>query len=97
MEYGYCRISTPKQNLERQIRNIKTAFPNAIIFTETFTGKTLDRPKFRNLLDSVHTGDTIIFDEISRMSRDAEEGYKTYEKLYSQGVNLVFIKVIFMI
>ena len=29
MRYGYCRISRPKQSIERQIRNIKAAFPDA--------------------------------------------------------------------
>ena len=36
--YGYCRISTSKQNIERQIRNILKIFPDAIIIKETFTG-----------------------------------------------------------
>lgn len=36
--YGYCRISTPKQNIERQIRNILREYPDAIIVQETFTG-----------------------------------------------------------
>ena len=36
--YGYCRISTSKQNIERQIRNILKEFPDAIIIQETFTG-----------------------------------------------------------
>jgi len=35
--YGYCRISTHKQNIERQIRNILKEFPSAIIIQETFS------------------------------------------------------------
>lgn len=38
MEYGYCRISTPKQNIDRQVRNILSAFPNAKIYKEIYTG-----------------------------------------------------------
>ena len=37
-EYGYCRISTGKQNIERQVRNILAAYPSAIIVKEIFTG-----------------------------------------------------------
>lgn len=39
MTYGYCRISTRKQNIERQIRNILSEFPNAVIVQEEYTGK----------------------------------------------------------
>ena len=37
-------------------------------------------------------GDTIIFDSVSRMSRDAEEGFIMYEELYHKGINLIFLK-----
>lgn len=37
-EYGYCRISTSKQNIERQVRNILAEYPAAIIVKEVFTG-----------------------------------------------------------
>ena len=36
--YGYCRISTPKQSIEQQIRNILKEFPSAIIIQKTFLG-----------------------------------------------------------
>ena len=90
--YGYCRISTIKQNIERQIRNIKKEYPNAIIVKEAYTGTKTDRTEFNKLLKVVKSGDTIIFDSVSRMSRNAEEGFKLYEKLYNNNVNLVFLK-----
>ncbi len=90
--YGYCRISTMKQNIQRQIDNIKREYPNATIITEEYTGTTTARPNLGKLLKNIHAGDTIIFDEVSRMSRNAEEGVKLYEELYNQGVNLIFIK-----
>lgn len=91
--YGYCRISTTKQNIERQERNIKVEYPEAVILKETFTGtKTDGREMFNRLLKKVKSGDTIVFDSVSRMSRDAEEGFNLYEKLYNRGVSLVFLK-----
>ena len=90
--YGYCRISTVKQNIERQIANIKKEFPEAVIITEEFTGTTLDRPKWSKLCKQLKEGDTVVFDEVSRMSRNAEEGFKLYEELYTRGVNLIFLK-----
>lgn len=91
--YGYCRISTKQQNIERQQRNITGAYPTAIIVNEVYTGTKLEgRREFEKLLSKVKAGDTIVFDSVSRMSRDAEEGFKLYEELMSKGINLVFIK-----
>lgn len=90
--YGYCRISTPQQNIERQERNIKAAYPDAVLVSETYTGTKIKRPKWSRLLARVVKGDTIVFDSVSRMSRDAADGYAAYEDLYSRGVTLVFLK-----
>lgn len=90
--YGYCRISQKKQSIERQIRNIKAEYPNAIIIEEAYTGTTIDRKEWSKLYNKVKIGDTIVFDSVSRMSRNAEEGSKAYEELYNRGVNLVFLK-----
>ena len=93
MIYGYCRISSNRQSIERQVRNIKKDFPEAIMVEEVFTGrKFYERKKLQNLLKKLKPGDTVVFDSVSRMSRDAEEGWKLYEKLYHEGINLVFLK-----
>ena len=92
MIYGYARISTKQQSIDRQIQNIKEQYPSAVIFTEEFTGTTIDRPKWNRLYKKAKKGDTIVFDEVSRMSRDAEEGFATYQALFDRGVNLVFLK-----
>ena len=91
--YGYCRISTGKQNIERQIRNIKRDYQEALIVEEVYTGtKTAGREKWLNLIKVVQEGDRIVFDSVSRMSRDAEEGFTAYEELYHRGIDLVFLK-----
>lgn len=90
--YGYCRISTMKQSIKRQIENIKKEYPDAIIVEERYTGTTLDRPEWLKIYKVLHEGDTVVFDQVSRMSRDAEEGFRIYEELYHKGVNLVFLK-----
>ena len=91
-EYGYVRISTNKQNIERQIRNIKSQYPTAIIFKDEYTGTKMHRPTWARLMNIVKEGDTIIFDSVSRMSRNAEEGFGVYEELYHKGIELIFIK-----
>lgn len=91
--YGYCRISTPKQSIDRQVRNILLEYPDAIIVKEIFTGtryqvyKELDK-----IIRKVKAGDTIVFDSVSRMSRNADEGFALYKSLYDRGINLVFLK-----
>lgn len=90
--YGYCRISTRKQSIERQERNILKEYPYSLIIKEVFTGTKTDRPQFNKLLKQVKEGDTIIFDSVSRMSRNSEEGFILYEDLYNKGVELVFLK-----
>ena len=92
MIYGYARISRPTQNIERQIRNIAEYEPNAKIITEAYTGTTQERPEWCRLLKKLKPDDTIIFDSVSRMSRNAEEGIEEYERLYNEGINLVFLK-----
>lgn len=91
--YGYCRISTNKQSIERQHRNILGLYPNAIIVDEVFTGTKVEgRREWNKLISKVKEGDTIVFDSVSRMSRSAEEGFEEYERLYNRCIDLVFIK-----
>ena len=92
MIYGYCRISRAKQSIERQIRNIKAVYPEAVIIEEVFTRTRIDRKEWNKLTSKVKCGDTIVFDSVSRMSGNAEEGFTAYEELYNSGVNLVFLK-----
>lgn len=90
--YGYCRVSTTKQSLKRQQDNIHNAFPDAKCYSEEYTGTTSNRPQWQKLLKTVHEGDTIVFDSVSRMSRNAEEGFQDYKALFEMGVNLIFLK-----
>ena len=92
MIYGYARISRPTQNIERQIRNITEYEPTAKIFKEAYTGTTQARPEWLKLMKRIKQDDTIIFDSVSRMSRNAEEGFTEYEMLFDKCVNLIFIK-----
>ena len=90
--YGYARISKAKQSIDRQIRNIKKEYPEATIIQEAYTGTTTDRKEWNKLYKAAKAGDTIIFDSVSRMSRNAEEGFSAYETLFNRGVELVFLK-----
>jgi len=92
MRYGYCRISRPQQSIERQIRNIRAVYPDAVIVQEVYTRTQLDRPEWNRLMNRVQDGDTIIFDSVSRMSGSADEGAAAYDALYRRGISLMFLK-----
>lgn len=91
--YGYCRVSTPKQSIERQVENILRDFPNAKIYKEKYTGTDFEGQKaLKKILCLVQSGDTIVFDSVSRMSRNAAKGIELYMELYHKGIELVFLK-----
>jgi DNA invertase Pin-like site-specific DNA recombinase len=93
MIYGYCRISKPTQNIERQKRNINASYPDAKIYSEAYTGTKVEgRKEMDRLLKTVKDGDTIVFDSASRMSRNADEATELYTMLFEKGISLVFLK-----
>ena len=92
MIYGYVRISTKKQVITRQIANILKIYPEAKIYQEIFTGVTSNRPEWNKLKKIVKKGDVIIFDSVSRMSRNAMEGIEEYFNFFEKGIELIFLK-----
>lgn len=97
--YSYVRVSTAKQSLDRQKKNISAYLhgESSVQFEDKWTGTTMNRPNFDKLLKAVNKdvakGDnvTIIFDSVSRMSRNAAEGIEQYFKWLNMGVSLVFL------
>lgn len=92
MVYGYARISRPQQSIERQVRNIKKDHPKAVIVSEAYTGTKMERPEWQKLYKKIKSGDTIVFDSVSRMSRTSEEGFEVYKELFDKNVDLIFLK-----
>lgn len=100
--YQYIRVSTRKQNPQRQYKNMQSYCEEHGIkvcktFEDKFTGTTADRPQFNKLKvrvnNDIKAGHevTIIFDSVSRMSRNADEGKKQYFEWFDMGVNLIFL------
>ena len=94
MIVGYARVSTPKQRLRRQIDNLKAAYPDIVVISEVFTGSTDNRPKWKKLMRQCRAGivSKLVFDEVSRFSRNAEEAIVEYKELYNLGIELEFLK-----
>ena len=70
MIYAYCRVSTKHQRIARQITNITELYPHATIIREFYTGTTQNRPQWDKLISTIKKEDTIVFDSVSRMSRN---------------------------
>lgn len=92
MIYGYCRISTPQQKIERQVENILRVYPDAVIIKEAYSGRRMDRPEWTKYYKKFQPDDVVVFDEVSRMSRNADEGAEVYQELFKRGVALRFLK-----
>ena len=68
--YGYIRVSTKKQNLERQIE-ILSKYKIDRIFQDKYSGKDISKlPALNDMIDIVKPNDTVIIVNINRIGRD---------------------------
>ncbi|MGG2092361.1 recombinase family protein [Bacillus sp. S13(2024)] len=90
---GYVRVSSKDQNEERQIQNMKDlGIEDRDIFIDKESGKNMERENYQMLKRFARTGDTIVFDSLTRLGRnmnDTLEEFRYYEK---HRINLQFIK-----
>lgn len=100
--YFYLRISTKenqdKQSFARQEKSLKAYAENnkieyayRTVYKDDTTGSTFDRKEWKALENILKSGDTIVFKEVSRFTREAEQGYKKYMELMGKGINLIFL------
>lgn len=99
MLYGYARVSSKDQNLDRQIALlIENGVEERNIFREKKSGKNFqDREEYQKLLNVLNVGDTIILTELDRLGRNMQEIEKEYQRLVvGRGCNLKFLKEDFL-
>lgn len=92
MIYGYARVSTTGQStngnsLEDQTKALE-AYGCQEIITETFTGKSMERPRFSALFQKLKSGDTLVVTKLDRFARTAIDGVSTVRKLFERGVRV---------
>ena len=92
MIYGYARVSTAMQSrdgnsLEEQSAAL-VSYGCQEIITESFTGKTMDRPKFQELLNRLQANDTLVVCKLDRFARTAIEGVQTVKELFERGIKV---------
>lgn len=90
--YGYCRVSTKGQidnnSLDQQKEEILKRYGNAKIFEEGYTGKTIERPIFNKILNSLAPGDTLVVTKLDRLCRSTKEGLEIIENLKKEEVKI---------
>lgn len=91
MIVAYLRVSTAEQNLARQLESIK-AYEVERVFDEKITGKNTDRPKYKELMNFVRDGDTVVVTELNRLCRNTLDLYNTVAEFDKKGVKLISIK-----
>lgn len=99
--FGYMRISTKEERQKQSFIRQEVAlfnysqennFEYISIFSEDVSGKSFeDRKQWQRLERLVHDGDIIVFKDISRFTRETENGYNKYMELFDRGVELIFL------
>lgn len=70
-EYGYVRVSTDEQNVQRQLDTMHSlGLDDAHIFIDHASGKDFDRPNYVHLLDTISKGDLLWLDSLDRLGRN---------------------------
>lgn len=97
--YGYHRISTKDQHLDRGIIEIERFCESQKIkleriFTDKITGKNFDRPRYTVLIEDVlRPGDTLIITELDRLGRNKREILKQLRILEEKGVRVMVLEL----
>lgn len=90
-KFGYARVSTEQQNLDRQL-DMLNRYGVDIIYNEKMTGTKRDRPELNKLLDRMTEGDTVVIESLSRLGRSTKDLIALVELFSQRGVHLVSLK-----
>ena len=89
--FGYARVSTEQQNLDRQIDMLQK-YGVDFIYNEKMTGTKRNRPELEKLLERLTEGDTVVVESLSRLGRSTKDLIWLMETFNSKGVNLISLK-----
>lgn len=100
MIYGYLRVSTKEQNLDRQYQGIKEyctsnniKFKDVVIFEDKQSGKDMERPQYKALKEAIKKGDTLIIKELDRLGRNKEQIKQELDYYRALGVKIKILNI----
>ena len=88
MKIGYIRISTTDQNTARQ-EMLMQELGVEQVYIDRMSGKSLDRPELKRMMNFVREGDTVIVESISRFARNTRDLLELVEQLKNKHVEFV--------
>lgn len=89
MDLGYARVSTAKQDLERQVDALQQlGIPGERIYVDRKSGSTVDRPGLRAMLDFARAGDVIVVHTLDRLGRTVRDTLNLIHELSERGVGV---------
>ena len=89
--FGYARVSTESQSLDRQLDQLKR-YGVDHIYNEKMTGTKRDRPELAKMLDRMTEGDTVVIESLSRLGRNTKDLIELTELFQGKSVNLISLK-----
>ena len=90
-ERGKQKFSRQEQAITRWCKENCVEISERRIYRDDASGKSFERPAWKELESDVQEGDTIVFKDICRFTREYENGFAKYMELLHKGINLVFI------
>ena len=90
-ERGKQKFTRQEQAIERWKRENRIEITERRIYKDDASGKSFDRKAWKELENDINTGDTIVFKDLCRFTRERDNGYKKYVELLNRGINLIFI------
>lgn len=90
---GYARVSTEDQNEARQLESFRTfREPISKTFIDKCSGKNMNRPQLKAMLDYVREGDVVVVSDFSRLARSTKDMLQIVQELTDKGVGLISMK-----
>lgn len=90
---GYARVSTEEQNEARQLESFRTFHePISKTFIDKCSGKNMNRPQLKAMLEYVREGDVVVVSDFSRLARSTKDMLQIVQDLTDKGVGLISMK-----
>ena len=90
---GYARVSTEEQNEARQLESFRSfSEPISKTFIDKCSGKNMNRPQLKAMLEYVREGDVVVVSDFSRLARSTRDMLQIVQDLSDKGVGLISMK-----
>ena len=91
MIYGYARVSTADQNLDRQ-KDALCGYGVDKLYCEKVSGAKKSRPELDKMLATLKSGDSIVIESLSRLGRSVKNLSELMEMFNEKGIRLISLK-----